>query len=71
MRSSEVAGQDVRYEMWGTDIGGKEFESMDKGYEKIEVLKLSRELAVRVHEMTMSLPKFEMYEEGSQSRVET
>ncbi len=41
---------------------------MEKGYEKLEIYKLSRELAIKVHEMTMTLPKFEMFEEGSQVR---
>lgn len=41
---------------------------MDKGYEKLEIFKLSKELAIQVHAMTLSLPKFEMYEEGSQIR---
>jgi len=40
----------------------------DSGYEKLEIFKLSRDLAIRVHQMTLNLPKFEMYEEGSQIR---
>lgn len=46
----------------------KEGTNVEKGYEKLEIYKLSRQLAVDVHKMTMSLPKFEMYEEGSQIR---
>jgi len=41
---------------------------MDNGYEKLEIYKLSKKLAIRVHEMSLRLPKFEMYEEGSQIR---
>ena len=41
---------------------------MEKGYEKLHIFKLSRELAIRIHKMTMTLPKFETYEEGSQIR---
>ncbi len=38
-------------------------------YKKLEIWRLSRELSIKVHEMTMSqLPKHEMYEEGSQIR---
>ena len=38
-------------------------------YRKLEIWQLSRELAVDVHRMTITkLPKFEMYEEGSQIR---
>jgi four helix bundle protein len=39
------------------------------GYRDLEVWKLARELAIKVHRMTLTdLPKFEMYEEGSQIR---
>ena len=41
---------------------------IDEGYQKLDVYKQSHDLAIKVHEMTMSLPKFEMYEEGSQIR---
>lgn len=41
---------------------------MESGYQRLEIYKLARELAIRVHEMSLSLPKFEMYEEGSQIR---
>lgn len=38
-------------------------------YRNLEVWKLARELVVAIHEMTLTkLPKFEMYEEGSQIR---
>lgn len=39
-----------------------------KSYRDLEIYKLSYDLAVRVHKMTLKLPKFEMYEEGSQVR---
>ena len=41
---------------------------MEEGYTKLEIYHLSHALGVRVHEMTLQLPKFEMYEEGSQIR---
>ena|SRR5258706_12759996 len=41
---------------------------MEKGYEKLDIYKLSKELAIEIHKMSLSLPKFEMYEEGSQIR---
>jgi four helix bundle protein len=41
---------------------------LEQGYEKLEVFKLSRQLAVEVHKLTLNLPKFELYEEGSQVR---
>jgi four helix bundle protein len=37
-------------------------------YKDLEVWKIARELSVEIHKMTLSLPKFEMYEEGSQIR---
>lgn len=41
---------------------------MEVGYKRLEIYKLARELAINVHRMTLGLPKFEMYEEGSQIR---
>jgi len=38
------------------------------GYHKLDVYKLSHELAIQIHKMSLNLPKFEMYEEGSQIR---
>jgi four helix bundle protein len=38
-------------------------------YKKLEIWQLARELVIDIHKMTLSeLPKFEMYEEGSQIR---
>lgn len=37
-------------------------------YKKLEVWSLARELTIDIHEMTLHLPKFEMYEVGSQIR---
>lgn len=39
-----------------------------KGYEDLEIYQKSYELAMNIHEMTLELPNFEMYEEGSQIR---
>jgi len=40
-----------------------------KSYKDLEIYLLSKKLAVRVHGMTLDdLPKFEMFEEGSQIR---
>lgn len=41
---------------------------MESGYRKLDVYNLARSLAVKVHRMTLSLPKFEMFEEGGQVR---
>jgi len=37
-------------------------------YKKLQIWALAREVVIEVHDMTMKLPKFEMYEEGSQIR---
>jgi len=38
-------------------------------YRNLEIWQLSRELVIRIHKMTLqALPKFEMFEEGSQIR---
>ena len=37
-------------------------------YKNLQIWILAREVAIEIHEMTMKLPKFEMYEEGSQIR---
>ncbi len=39
-----------------------------EGYKKLKVYHLAHDLAVRVHRMSLNLPKFEMFEEGSQIR---
>ena len=41
---------------------------MEQGYYKLEVYKLSHQLALRIHGMSLTLPPFERYEEGSQIR---
>jgi four helix bundle protein len=42
---------------------------MAKGYKSVDVYQSAHRLAVEVHQMTLrELPKFEMYEEGSQVR---
>ena len=37
-------------------------------YKGLEIWQLSREVVVEIHKMSLELPKFEMYEEGSQIR---
>ena len=42
---------------------------MKQSYEDLEIYQLSKTLAIEVHRITLDeLPKFEMYEEGSQIR---
>lgn len=37
-------------------------------YKKLEIWRLSRELVIDIHKMTLNLPRFETYEEGRQIR---
>ena len=37
-------------------------------YRKLEVWQLAREVVIEIHKMSMTLPKFEMFEEGQQIR---
>ena len=39
-----------------------------KSYKDLEIYKLSYDLAIKVHKMSLKLPQYEMYEEGSQLR---
>ena len=39
-----------------------------KSYRDLEVYKESKKLAIEIHEMSLLLPKFEIFEEGSQVR---
>jgi len=41
---------------------------MAMSYKDLEIYQIAHKLAVEVHKMTLGLPKFEMYEEGSQIR---
>ena len=38
------------------------------GFRSLRIYQLSHELATKIHAMTLSLPKFELFEEGSQIR---
>ncbi len=39
-----------------------------KTYRDLDIYTLSYELAIKIHEMSLELPKYELYEEGSQVR---
>jgi four helix bundle protein len=39
-----------------------------KSYKDLEIYKLSYDLAIKIHKMSLKLPQYEMYEEGSQIR---
>jgi four helix bundle protein len=39
-----------------------------KSYKDLEIYQLSYDLAVKIHKMSLKLPNYELYEEGSQLR---
>ncbi len=39
-----------------------------KSYRDLEIYQLSYELAMKIHRMSLNLPKYELYEEGGQIR---
>jgi len=39
-----------------------------KSYKDLDIYQMAYELAIKVHLLTMQLPKYEMYEQGSQVR---
>ncbi len=39
-----------------------------KSYKDLEVYQLSYDLAIEIHRMSLELPKYEIYEQGSQIR---
>ena len=39
-----------------------------KSYKDLEIYKLAYKLAIEVHHMSLQLPKYELYEQGSQVR---
>lgn len=41
---------------------------MEAGYKRLEVYQMAHDLAVKVHKMSLSLPKIETFEEASQIR---
>ncbi len=56
--------QDTRYRIQDTGGGLMAFQT----YEDLEIYRLSHDLAIEIHKVSLGLPKFELYEEGSQLR---
>lgn len=40
----------------------------EEGYKRLEIYKKAHPLGVEIHKMSLTLPRFEMFEEGSQIR---
>ena len=58
-----VAGCELRV----ASCGGRVWRGM-KSYRDLDIFQLSYELAIETHKLTLTLPKYEIYEEGSQIR---
>jgi len=43
-------------------------EERHQGYKRLKIYQRAHKLAVQIHKLTLNLPKFEMFEEGSQIR---
>ena len=39
-----------------------------KGYEDLEIYQKAYDLAIKIHVMSLTLPKFELYEQGSPNK---
>lgn len=59
-----VAGCELR----GASCWVRVVEEMMASYRDLEIYKLSYDLAIKIHKMSLKLPKYEMYEEGGQIR---
>jgi four helix bundle protein len=56
---------------WILDTGKRRFKyfmGLTMSYKKLEIWQLSKEITIDIHKMSLQLPKFELYEEGSQIR---
>ena len=56
----------MEFKVWSLNM-----KKQEQGYHRLRIYNKAHELAVKVHNMTYSLPKFEMYEEGNQIRRST
>jgi len=41
---------------------------MNEGHKKLQIYQQAHQMAIEIHEMTLQLPSFERFEEGSQIR---
>jgi len=70
----QVTGCELRVASYELRVAGYELRVAScglttmKSYRDLNIYKLSYDLAVKVHKMTLKLPKHELFEEGSQVR---
>ncbi len=43
-------------------------QTLNKSYKELEIYQMAYQLAIEVHKISLTLPKFELYEQGSQVR---
>ena len=60
-------GNHVLRDKFGLRVMGCGVEKM-KSYKDLEIYNLSYDLAIKIHRMSLNLPRYELYEEGSQVR---
>jgi four helix bundle protein len=53
---------------WLQVAGFHRIQILLKSYRELEIYQKAHELAIRIHEMSLTLPKYELYEQGSQIR---
>ena len=61
------AGFELRVASYGLRVSDNE-RLILKSYKDLDIYKISYDLAVKIHKMSLKLPKYELYEEGSQIR---
>ena len=60
--------QDAGFKMQDARSEDERVAPMSTGFRGLRVYASAHDLAVRIHKMTLALPRFEMFEEGSQIR---
>ena len=58
-----------QYEFWIlSDMEKSTYVAGGQGYKRLEIWQIASRLSTAIHRMSLQLPKFELYEEGSQIR---
>ena len=67
MQDAGYKMQDAGYKMQDTRSGYRSMKVFQT-YKDLEIYQLSHDMAIEIHKVSLRLPKFELYEEGSQLR---
>jgi four helix bundle protein len=69
MQDARCKMQDARCKMQDAGCEGRGSRRLGMSYKELEIWQMARDLAIDIHRMTLQcLPKFEMFEEGTQIR---